>query len=136
MVAALTIYVALFGLMLLSGRARLGFGIGRRMLALGFVLAFATSWAVYGPLVWQLAARAPDAAASGAFVDEQVFQIAVRCAHPCSLVGDAEGETLYLAVDLRHAHEDRRRRIEDPAPGRIGDVGCDGDAVKGQITIP
>lgn len=59
--AALTIWVALYGFALLSGRVQLGIsGIAGRMLGLGLVLAFATSWAVYGPVVWQLATRGPD----------------------------------------------------------------------------
>jgi type IV secretion system protein VirB6 len=64
LVAALTIYVALYGLALLTGRARLSVaGASGRMLALGLVLAFATSWAFYGPLVWLVATRTPDAVA-------------------------------------------------------------------------
>ena len=59
--AALTIYVAAYGFALITGRVRLGLaGLSGRMLALGFVLAFATSWVVYGPLVYTLATRAPD----------------------------------------------------------------------------
>ena len=59
--AALTIYVAAYGFALITGRVRLGLGgLSGRMLALGAVLAFATSWAVYGPLVYNLATRGPD----------------------------------------------------------------------------
>ena len=59
--AALTIHVAAYGLGLMTGRVRLGLGgLSGRMLALGLVLAFSTSWAVYGPLVTTLATRAPD----------------------------------------------------------------------------
>jgi type IV secretion system protein VirB6 len=59
--AALTIYVAAYGLALITGRVRLGLaGLSGRMLGIGLVLAFATSWVVYGPLVYGLATRAPD----------------------------------------------------------------------------
>lgn len=59
--AALTIYVAAYGLALITGRVRLGLGgVSGRMLAVGLVLAFATSWAFYGPLVYRLATLAPD----------------------------------------------------------------------------
>jgi type IV secretion system protein VirB6 len=58
---ALTIYVAAYGLGLITGRVRLGLGgLSGRMLTLGLVLAFSTSWAVYAPLVTTLATRAPD----------------------------------------------------------------------------
>jgi type IV secretion system protein VirB6 len=59
--AALTIYVAAYGLALITGRVRLGLGgLSARMLAIGAVLAFATSWLFYGALVYSLATRAPD----------------------------------------------------------------------------
>jgi type IV secretion system protein VirB6 len=59
--AALTIYVAAYGLALITGRVRLGLGgLSGRMLGIGLVLAFATSWVVYGPLVYGLATSAPD----------------------------------------------------------------------------
>ncbi len=62
---ALTLYVAAYGLALLTGRARLALGgLSGRMLMFGLVLAFSTSWAVYGPLVTTLATRAPDDVAS------------------------------------------------------------------------
>jgi len=58
---ALTLYVAGYGFALMTGRVRLGLGgLSGRMLTLGLVLAFATSWVVYGPLVYGLATRAPD----------------------------------------------------------------------------
>jgi len=59
--AALTLYVAGYGFALITGRVRLGLGgLSGRMLALGAVLAFATSWVVYGPLVYTLATQGPD----------------------------------------------------------------------------
>jgi type IV secretion system protein VirB6 len=68
---ALTLFVAGYGLALLTGRVRLGLGgLSGRMLALGLVLAFSTSWAVYGPLVTALAMRAPDQVA-GAILGSQ-----------------------------------------------------------------
>ncbi|MDE2303212.1 MAG: type IV secretion system protein, partial [Sphingomonadales bacterium] len=59
--ALLTLYIAVFALGLLAGRTRLGLGaLMPRMLGLGLVLAFATSWAAYQSVVWTLATGAPD----------------------------------------------------------------------------
>ena len=57
----LTIYVALFAMALLTGRTRLGIGaLTPRMMTLGLILTFATSWAAYQNVVWKLATGAPD----------------------------------------------------------------------------
>ena len=57
----LTLYVALFAIGLLTGRTRLGVGaLTPRMMTLGLVLTFATSWAAYQNTVWALATGAPD----------------------------------------------------------------------------
>lgn len=57
----LTLYVAVFAVLLLTGRARLGVGaLTPRMILLGLVLTFATSSAAYQSVVWNLAAGAPD----------------------------------------------------------------------------
>lgn len=57
----LTLYVALFALALLTGRTRMGIGaLTPRMMTLGLVLTFATSWAAYQNTVWTLATGAPD----------------------------------------------------------------------------
>ena len=57
----LTLYIALFALALLAGRTRLGVGmLTGRMMSVALVLAFATSWAAYQQVVWQLASAAPD----------------------------------------------------------------------------
>lgn len=57
----LTIYVALFAIALLNGRTRIGLGaLTPRMMTLGLVLTFATSWAAYQNVVWTLATGAPD----------------------------------------------------------------------------
>ena len=57
----LTLYVAFFAIALLTGRARIGVAtLTPRMLTLGLVLTFATSWAAYQNVVWTLAAGAPD----------------------------------------------------------------------------
>jgi type IV secretion system protein VirB6 len=59
--AILTIYVALFAIALLGGRTRLGISaLTPRMMTLGLVLTFATSWAAYQSTVWNLATGAPD----------------------------------------------------------------------------
>ena len=57
----LTLYVAFFALSLIVGRSRLGISaLTPRMLTLGLVLTFATSWAAYQGVVWNLAVGAPD----------------------------------------------------------------------------
>ncbi|WP_419825555.1 type IV secretion system protein [Sphingomonas sp.] len=57
----LTLYVAFFAIGLLTGRSRLGVSaLTPRMMTLGLVLTFATSWAAYQNVVWQLATGAPD----------------------------------------------------------------------------
>jgi type IV secretion system protein VirB6 len=57
----LTLYVALFAVALLGGRTRLGINtLTPRMMTLGLVLTFATSWAAYQNVVWSLAIGAPD----------------------------------------------------------------------------
>jgi type IV secretion system protein VirB6 len=61
----LTIYVALFAIGLLTGRTRIGVAaLTPRMLTLGLVLTFATSWAAYQNVVWTLATGAPDQVAT------------------------------------------------------------------------
>lgn len=61
----LTLYVAIFAIGLLTGRSRLGISaLTPRMLTLGMVLTFATSWAAYQNVVWTLAAGAPDQVAT------------------------------------------------------------------------
>lgn len=62
---ALTLYIAFFALSLLMGRSRLGISaLTPRMLTLGLVLTFATSWVAYSQVVWNLATGAPDEIAS------------------------------------------------------------------------
>jgi type IV secretion system protein VirB6 len=57
----LTLYVAFFALSLIVGRNRLGISaLTPRMITLGLVLTFATSWAAYQGVVWNLAVGAPD----------------------------------------------------------------------------
>lgn len=57
----LTIYVALFAFALITGRSRLGVSaLTPRMITLGMVLTFATSWLAYQGVVWNLAVGAPD----------------------------------------------------------------------------
>ena len=59
--ACLTLYVAFFAISLLTGRSRLGVSaLTPRMLTLGLVLTFATSWAAYQNVIWTLASGAPD----------------------------------------------------------------------------
>mgnify|MGYP000330102730 CR=1 FL=1 len=57
----LTLYVAFFAIQLLTGRATLGIkSLTPRMMTVGLVLTFATSWVAYQSVVWNLAVGAPD----------------------------------------------------------------------------
>lgn len=57
----LTLYIAFFAISLLTGRAPLGISaLTPRMMTLGLVLTFATSWVAYQGVVWNLATGAPD----------------------------------------------------------------------------
>jgi type IV secretion system protein VirB6 len=57
----LTLYIAFFAISLLTGRSRIGISaLTPRMITLGLVLTFATSWVAYQGVVWNLAVGAPD----------------------------------------------------------------------------
>ncbi|SFF87632.1 type IV secretion system protein VirB6 [Novosphingobium sp. CF614] len=57
----LTLYIAFFAFSLLTGRTSLGVSaLTPRMLRLGVVLTFATSWIAYQGVVWNLAIGGPD----------------------------------------------------------------------------
>lgn len=57
----LTLYVVVFALLLLTGRARLSLGsLTPRMITLGLVLTFTTSSVAYQSVVWNMAIGAPD----------------------------------------------------------------------------
>ena len=57
----LTLYVAIFAIGLLTGRTRLGISsLTPRMMTIGLVLTFATSWLAYQNVIWTLATGAPD----------------------------------------------------------------------------
>ncbi|QKG72502.1 type IV secretion system protein [Erythrobacter mangrovi] len=61
----LTIYIALFGFALLTGRTNVNVrALVPRMATLGIVLTFATSWIAYQSFVWNLAVGTPDYLAS------------------------------------------------------------------------
>jgi type IV secretion system protein VirB6 len=61
----LTLYVGLLAVNLLTGRSRIGVNmLTPRMLVLGLVLTFATSWVAYQSVVWTLLTGAPDQIAS------------------------------------------------------------------------
>jgi type IV secretion system protein VirB6 len=61
----LTLYIALLAVNLLTGRSKLGVNmLTPRMLGLGLVLTFATSWVAYQSVVWTLLTGAPDQVAS------------------------------------------------------------------------
>lgn len=57
----LTLYVAFFAFALITGRSSLSIrSLTPRMLTVGLVLTFATSWVAYQSVVWNLALGAPD----------------------------------------------------------------------------
>jgi type IV secretion system protein VirB6 len=57
----LTLYIAFFAISLLTGRSRIGISaLTPRMITLGLVLTFSTSWVAYQGVVWTLATGAPD----------------------------------------------------------------------------
>jgi type IV secretion system protein VirB6 len=57
----LTLYIAFFAISLFTGRSRIGVSaLTPRMITLGLVLTFATSWVAYQGVVWNLAVGAPD----------------------------------------------------------------------------
>ncbi len=57
----LTLYVALFAYALITGRSRIGINsMTSRLITLGLVLTFATSWIAYQSVVWNLATGAPN----------------------------------------------------------------------------
>jgi type IV secretion system protein VirB6 len=57
----LTLYIAFFAISLLTGRSRIGISaLTPRMMTLGLVLTFATSWVAYQGVVWNLAIGGPD----------------------------------------------------------------------------
>jgi len=57
----LTIYVALFAFGLMTGRSRIGINsMTSRLVTVGLVLTFATSWIAYQSVVWNLATGAPN----------------------------------------------------------------------------
>jgi type IV secretion system protein VirB6 len=61
----LTLYIALLAFNLLTGRSALRLSVlTPRMMTLGLVLTFATSWIAYQSVVWNLATGAPDEVAS------------------------------------------------------------------------
>jgi type IV secretion system protein VirB6 len=57
----LTLYIAFFAISLLTGRSRVSVAaLTPRMMTLGLVLTFATSWLAYQGVIWNLAIGAPD----------------------------------------------------------------------------
>ena len=59
--ALLTIYIAVFGFLLLTGRTNIGVSsLVPRMMTLGLVLTFATNWVAYQSVVWNLFVITPD----------------------------------------------------------------------------
>lgn len=57
----LTLYIAFFAISLLTGRSRVSVSaLTPRMMTLGLVLTFTTSWLAYQGVIWNLAIGAPD----------------------------------------------------------------------------
>jgi type IV secretion system protein VirB6 len=115
----LTLYVALMAVRLLTGRMNIGLSnLTPRMLGLGLVLTFATSWAAYHQVVWNLLVGAPDhlasllagtrGSAATLFADklDQLFQLVLEAARqavpaggekPTMLAGMRPADLLWLA---------------------------------------
>jgi type IV secretion system protein VirB6 len=96
----LTLYVAFFAFSLIFGRSRLGISaLTPRMLTLGLVLTFATSWAAYQGVVWNLAVGAPDEIAgllmgtSGSATDSFATKIDIVFARLVEASGTEEAPT-------------------------------------------
>ncbi len=57
----LTLFIAVFGFLLITGRTNLSVrSLVPRMITLGFVLTFATSWIAYQSVVWNLVVGGPN----------------------------------------------------------------------------
>jgi type IV secretion system protein VirB6 len=114
--AALTIYVAAYGLALITGRVRLAVnGLSGRMLTLGAVLAFATSWLVYGPLVYTLATRAPDEVA-GAILGQH-GSATTTFAQRIDTVFAAVGDATHQAAEDEAERNAQAAAAQQQAPG-------------------
>ncbi len=109
----LTLYVALMALRMLTGRTGVGLSsLTPRMMGLGLVLCFATSWAAYHQVVWNLLVGAPDHLASllagtrgsapSLFADrlDQLFQLVLDAARQTAVAG---GEKPTLLAGMRPA---------------------------------
>lgn len=106
----LTLYVALMAIRMLTGRTGVGLSsLTPRMMGLGLVLCFATSWAAYHQVVWNLLVGAPDHLASllagtrgsapSLFADrlDQLFQLVLESARQ-SIVAGGEKPTLLAGM--------------------------------------
>lgn len=104
---ALTLYIALLAIGLLSGRSTLSLStLTPRVMLLGLVLTFATSWAAYQSVIWTLLSGGPDqiagillktrGSASIAFaqrLDVLFNAVAEAAAQAHAAQGDAKGTT-------------------------------------------
>jgi type IV secretion system protein VirB6 len=94
----LTLYIAFFAISLLTGRSRIGVSaLTPRMMTLGLVLTFATSWVAYQSVVWNLAIGGPDQIA-GALMGSQ-GSATLMFADRIDIVFNAIAETAALAAD-------------------------------------
>lgn len=106
----LTLYVALMAVRMLTGRTGVGLSsLTPRMMGLGLVLCFATSWAAYHQVVWNLLVGAPDHLASllagtrgsapSLFADrlDQLFQLVLEAARQSTTAG-SEKPTLLAGM--------------------------------------
>lgn len=109
----LTLYIAFFAISLLTGRSRIGISaLTPRMMTLGLVLTFATSWVAYQSVVWNLAIGAPDQIASvltGAkgsatqiFADriDMIFAAIAEVAQPGATNGESSGQGSFTPGNL------------------------------------
>lgn len=100
----LTLYIAFFAISLLTGRSRISVSaLTPRMMTLGLVLTFATSWLAYQGVVWNLAVGAPDqiagvllgakGSATQLFAD-RIDMIFAAIAEVASVAGGGQGGAL------------------------------------------
>ncbi len=111
--ALLTIFIALIAFGFLTGRTRLTLGaMAPKVLALGLVLTFATSWPAYQIVVYGLLTGGPDqiasavlggkggASAAFAFRLDQLFASVVEIAQSITPAGDKSPPSQELAAQL------------------------------------
>jgi type IV secretion system protein VirB6 len=111
--AVLTLFIGWIAVGLLTGRLRIGLaGLTPRAMLLGVTLCFATSWAVYQAVVWNVAAGAPDqiaglllgthGSATILFADrlDQLFAAVADAATAAQAAAASDGTAMVTPADL------------------------------------